>query len=105
MVIFAIHWHELDMDVHVFPCPELPSHLPSLPIPLGYPSALALSALFHALNLDWSSVSNMVIYMLQCYSLKSSCTESETLFFISVSLLLCQIRVIITIFLNSVYMF
>ena len=72
MVIFAIHWHELDMDVHVFPCPELPSHLPSLPIPLGYPSALALSALFHALNLDWSSVSNMVIYMLQCYSLKSS---------------------------------
>ena len=71
MVIFAIHWHELDMDVHVFPCPELPSHLPSLPIPLGYPSALALSTLFHALNLDWSSVSNMVIYMLQCYSLKS----------------------------------
>ena len=26
----------------------------------------------HALNLDWRSVSHMIIYMLQCYSLKSS---------------------------------
>ena len=31
------------------------------PIPLGCPSALALSALFHASNLDWSSISHMVI--------------------------------------------
>ena len=48
------------------------SHLPPHPIPLGHPSALALSALFHALNLDRSSISHMVIYKFQCYSLKSS---------------------------------
>ena len=54
------------------PHPELPSHLLPHPIPLGCPSALALSALFHALKLDWWSLSLMVIYMLQCYSFKSS---------------------------------
>ena len=54
------------------PHPEAPSHLPPHPIPLGCPSAPALSALFHTLNLDWSSISHMVIYMFQCYSLKSS---------------------------------
>ena len=34
------------------PHPEPPSHLPPQPIPLGCPSAPALSALFHASNLD-----------------------------------------------------
>ena len=53
------------------PC-KLPSHLPPHPTPLGCPSAPALSALFHALNLDWSSISHMVIYMFQCYSFESS---------------------------------
>ena len=48
-----------------------PLHLPSHPIPLGCPSAPALSALLHALNLHWSSISRMVIYMFQWYSLKS----------------------------------
>ena len=51
--------------------PPLP-HLPPHPIPLGYPSALALSALLHVLNLEWSSILHMVIYVFQCYSLKSS---------------------------------
>ena len=60
------------MGVHVFPHPESPSHLPPHPIPQGHPSAPALSTLSHALNLDWWSVSHMVIYMFQCYSLKSS---------------------------------
>ena len=55
------------------PChPEPSSHLPPHPIPLGCPSASVLSALFHASNLDWSSLSHMVIYMFQCHSLKSS---------------------------------
>ena len=53
--------------------PKLPSHLSPLPIPLGCPSALALSALFHASNLDWSSISHIVIYMFHSSSLKSSC--------------------------------
>ena len=43
-----------------------------VPIPLGCPSALALSALFLTSNLDWSSISHMVIHMFQCYSLRSS---------------------------------
>ena len=58
--------------VYMVPYPERSSHLPPHPIPLGCPSTQALSALFHASDLHWSSVSHMVIYMLQCYSLKSS---------------------------------
>ena len=54
------------------PHPEPPSHLPPYPIPQGHPSAPALSALSHASNLDWWSISYMVICMFQCYSLKSS---------------------------------
>ena len=37
------------MGVHVSPILNLPPH----PIPLGHPSAPALSALFHASNLGW----------------------------------------------------
>ena len=52
--------------------PELPFFLPPQPIPLGCPRAPALSALLHALNLHWSSILHVVIYMFQCYSLISS---------------------------------
>ena len=45
------------------PHSETPSNLPPHPIPQGCLSALALSALFHASNLDWWSISYMVIYM------------------------------------------
>ena len=42
------------------------------PVPLGCPRAPALRALLHASNLHWSSILCMVImYMFQCYSLKS----------------------------------
>ena len=48
------------------PHPEPPSHfLPHPIIPQGCPSALALSALFHASNLDWWSISHRVIHMFQ----------------------------------------
>ena len=53
LVVFAIYQHESSTGVHVSPCPKHPSHLHPHPIPQGYPSAPALSALFHALNLDW----------------------------------------------------
>ena len=69
---FATHWHESAMGLHVFPILNPSSHLPPHPIPLGHPSAPALSILSHASNLDWWSVSHMIIYMFQCYSLKSS---------------------------------
>ena len=54
------------------PHPEPHSHLPPHPIPLGHPSAPALSILYHALNLDWRFVSHVIIYMFQCHSHKSS---------------------------------
>ena len=47
-------------------------NLPPHPIPQGHPSTPALSTLSHALNLDWWSISRMIIYMFQCCSLKSS---------------------------------
>ena len=58
MVVFAIHWHESAKGV---------LNLPPHPIPLGCPSAPALSAFLHASKLGWSSISHMVIYMFQCY--------------------------------------
>ena len=63
VVVFALHWHESAIGVHVFPILNPP------PVPLGHPSAQALSTLSHALNLDWRSVSYIIIYMFQCYSL------------------------------------
>ena len=92
IVGFAIHQYELAAGAHVFLHPETPSHLLSHPIPPSCPRAPALSALLHASELHWSSISHMVIYMLQCFSLKSShphlLPPSKSLFFISVSLLL-----------------
>ena len=84
----------IDMNqprVHL--CPphhESPSHLPAHPIPQGCPRALALSALLHAPNLHRSSILHMLIYVFQCYSLKSShlCLLPHSMFFTSVSLLL-----------------
>ena len=91
------------------PHPEHPSHLPPHPIPLGHSSAPTLNTLSHALNLDWRSISHMIIYMFQCYSLKSShpCLLPPSLRVCSLHLcLFCCLayRVIITIFLNSIYM-
>ena len=87
------------------PHPKSPSHLPLHPIPLGCPSAPALSAVIHTLNLDWWSTSHMVIYKFQCYSLKSSHPPRVQKSVLSLSLFCClAYRVITTIFLNSIYM-
>ena len=43
VVVFAIHCHESAMDLHVFPILIPPPLLPPHPIPLGLPSAPALS--------------------------------------------------------------
>ena len=77
--------------------------------PLGHLSVPALSALFHASNLDWSSVPQMVICMLLCYSLKSSQPrlrpQSPKVCSLHLCLFCClAYMVIVTIFLNSIYM-
>ena len=91
------------------PRPEPPSHLPPHPIPQGHPSAPALSTLSHASNLDWWSISHMIIYMFQCYSLKSShlrlLTQSPKFCSLHLCLFCCLAdKVIVTIFLNSICM-
>ena len=59
---FTILWWFLpyiDMNQpRVYMCPEPRFYLPPHPIPLGCPRAPTLSALFYALNLDWSSISH-----------------------------------------------
>ena len=86
-----------------------PSHLPPHPIPLGHLSAPAPSILYHASDLDWWFVSHMILYMFQCLSPKSShplpLPQSPKDCSIHLCLFFClAYRVIITIFLNSIYM-
>ena len=68
-----------------------------------------LIGLSHASNLDWRSISHMIIYMFQCYSLKSShphlLPQSPRVCSLHLCLFCCLLyRVIVTIFLNSIYM-
>ena len=79
------------------------------PICLGHSSATALSTLYHASNLDWRFVSHMTIYMFQCHSPISShprpLLQSPKDCSIHLCLFCClAYRVIVTIFLNSIYM-
>ena len=105
----AIHWLESAMGVHVFPILNPPSHFPPHPIPLGHPSAPALSTLSHASNLDWWFVSHMIIYMFQCHSPISShphpLPQSPKDCSVHLCLFCClTYGVIVTVFLNSIYM-
>ena len=102
---FAIYQHD---PPQVYTCSPSWTLLPPHTIPLGLPSAPAPSIQYRALNLDWRLVSYMILYMFQCHSPKSShplplpkspkdCSIHQCLF-------CCLIyRVIVTIFLNSIY--
>ena len=83
--------------------PPSPSH------PSGSSQCTSPEHLSHASNLDRRSVSHMIIYMFQCYSLKSSHPHLLPQSPKDRSIHLCLFcylayRVIITIFLNSIYM-
>ena len=102
---FAIHQHESTTGVHVFPILNPPPHI----LYLGHPSAPAPSILYPALNLDWQFISYMILYMFQCHSPKSShplpLPQSPKGCSIHLCLFCClAYRVIVTIFLNSIYM-
>ena len=89
---------------------EALSHLPPHPIAHSYPSAPALSGLTHASNLDCWSLSHMIMCMFQCSSLKSShprlLPQSPTICSFHLCLF-CSLtyRSIVTIFINSIYLF
>ena len=68
VVVFAIHWHESAIDLHVFTIPILPPT--SLPIPLGLPSAPALSTcLMHPF---WAGV--IYFKLMRQYNIHKLCT-------------------------------
>ena len=109
-----LYWfcHILKWIRHRFTCvphPEPSSLLPLHTIPLGCPSVPAPSIQYHASNLDWWLVSYMILYMFQCHSPKSShpllLPQSPKDCSIHQCLFCCLVyRVIVTIFLNSIYM-
>ena len=93
------------------PHPEPSSLLPPRTLPLGRPSAPAPSIPYCASNLDWQLIPYMILYIFQCHSPKSSHSlplplpQSPKDCSIHLCLFCCLVyRVIVTIFLNSIYM-
>ena len=108
---FAIHWHESTTGVHEFPNMNPPSHLPPHIISLDHPRVPAPSILYPASNIDWWFISYMIAYMFQCHSPKSShrlplpLPQSPKVCSTHLCLFCClAYRIIITIFLSSIYM-
>ena len=108
-----LYWfcHTLTWICHGCTCvphPEPLSLLPPHAIPLGHPSAPAPNIQYHASNLDWRFVSH-IFYMFQCHSPITyhprPPRQSPKDCSIHLCLFCClTFRVIITIFLNSIYM-
>ena len=88
---------------------EPPSHLPPHNISLGHPHAPAPSMLYSASDIDWQFNSYMIVYMLECHSPKSPhplpLPLSPKVHYTHLCLFPClAYRVVIAIFLNSIYM-
>ena len=67
--------HTLTWISHGFTCvpdPESPLQPPSPSHPSGSSQCTSPEHLSHASNLDWRSVSHLIIYMFRCCSLRSS---------------------------------
>ena len=88
---------------------EPPSYLPPHNVSLGHPCAPAPSMLYLASDIDWQFDSYIIVYMLECHSPKSShplpLPQSPKDGSIHLCLFCCfAYWVIITIFLNCIYM-
>ena len=106
----TLTWISYSMNqtqLHVSTILTPPSTSPH-PVPQGHPSAPVLSTLSHASNLDQRSTSHMIIHTFQRYPLKSShphLPQSPKDCSLHLCLFCClAYRVIVTIFLNSIYM-
>ena len=82
---------------------------PSPPHPSGSSQWTRPDHLSHASNLGWWSVSPLIVYVFQCYSLRTShprlLPQSLKVCSVHLCLFFCfAYRVIVTIFLNSIYM-
>ena len=106
---FAIYQHESTINVHVFPIlnpPPTSLPVPSLwVIPVHQPQA---SSIMYQTWTGWIRFIYDIIHVSMPFSQiippSPSPTESKRLFYTSVSLWCLAYRVIVTIFLNSIYM-
>ena len=92
--------HTLTWISHRFTC---------VPHPSGSSQCTSPEHLSHASNLGWWSVSPLIVYLFQCYSLRTShpclLPQSPKVCSVYLCLFFCfAYRVIVTIFLNSIYM-
>ena len=108
-MVSAIHWHESAMVYMYSPSRSLlpplsPSH------PSGSSQCTSPEHLSHASNLGWWSVSPLMVYLFQCYSLRTShprlLPQTPKVCSIHLFFIFCfAYRFIVTIFLNSIYIF
>ena len=106
-MVFARHWHESAMGLHVFPIRNpLPTALPIpslgvIPVQPELPVSCIKPGLAISFTYDNTHISMLFSQILPP---SPSPTESKSLFFTSVSLFSLTGRVIITICLNSIHM-
>ena len=110
--LFFISWRLITLQYCSEFCHTLTwfSHgFTSLPNPSGSSQCTSPEHLSHASNLGWWSVSPLIIYMFRCCSLETShphlLPQSPKVCSVHLCLFFCfAYRIIITIFLNSIYM-